>query len=269
MEKKNNFQDLVGVINSVGKNNDIVVYTAIFGSYDKLHDPEIVEENVDYICFTDNKDLFSTVWFIIYVEQINVDPRMTAKYFKIMPHIFFPNHVCSIWIDGSIKITGCLTVFAANLKNDFLMSCIKHPQRNCAYKEALWCMINGKDSLFTITRQIISYFQNGFPLNFGLLCGGVLIRRHNSEHVTSLMNFWYENILNYSVRDQISLSYAIWFKKMHICILDIDLYNNEFFVVKKHSYIKYYDNEGKIFKNIFSILSSFYVKFRYKIKKIH
>ena len=34
-----------------------VVYTAIFGGYDFLYEPEIKPDNVDFVCFTDNKNI--------------------------------------------------------------------------------------------------------------------------------------------------------------------------------------------------------------------
>ncbi len=40
----------------------LVVYTAIFGDYDKLRDPRERLPNVQYVCFTDNPRLKSSVW---------------------------------------------------------------------------------------------------------------------------------------------------------------------------------------------------------------
>jgi hypothetical protein len=46
-----------------------VIYTCIFGNYDLLRDPLIVNEKWDYICFTD-QDIKSNVWII---EKITND----------------------------------------------------------------------------------------------------------------------------------------------------------------------------------------------------
>ena len=51
----------------------IVVYTAITGSYDDIITPQVVENDFDYICFTDNPDLKSEFWDIRYMEELDLD----------------------------------------------------------------------------------------------------------------------------------------------------------------------------------------------------
>ena len=37
----------------------IVVYTAITGNYDELKEPIFIDQNIDYVCFTNNKNIKS------------------------------------------------------------------------------------------------------------------------------------------------------------------------------------------------------------------
>ena len=37
----------------------IAVYTSYTNKYDKLRDPIFINENIDYLCFTDDKNLNS------------------------------------------------------------------------------------------------------------------------------------------------------------------------------------------------------------------
>ena len=39
-----------------------IVYTAIMGEYDNLLDPAVINQDVDYVCFTNNKRLKSDIW---------------------------------------------------------------------------------------------------------------------------------------------------------------------------------------------------------------
>lgn len=39
------------------KNNKLAIYTAFTGDYDTLKEPDVIDENCDYICFTDNPNL--------------------------------------------------------------------------------------------------------------------------------------------------------------------------------------------------------------------
>ena len=64
-------------VNKNGENMEkICVYTCITGNYDNLKDVLVKEDNVDYICFTDNKYLSSSTWKIMYIE----DKTLTAHY---------------------------------------------------------------------------------------------------------------------------------------------------------------------------------------------
>ena len=77
-----------------------IVYTAIIGPYDDLHDPLIVSPDCDYVCFTD-QPLTSDVWKIVHVTPMTgEDTRRTAKRHKIFPHVLFPEHTQSLWVDA-------------------------------------------------------------------------------------------------------------------------------------------------------------------------
>ena len=43
------------------------VITCLFGYYDKLKEPEEVDPNAEYICFTDRTDIVSNAWKLINV----------------------------------------------------------------------------------------------------------------------------------------------------------------------------------------------------------
>ena len=70
--------------------NKYIVYTALFGKYDKLLEIHNMNKHIDYICFTDNKDLTSRTWNIIYVNDDkdieNLDNAEKNRYIKILSH---------------------------------------------------------------------------------------------------------------------------------------------------------------------------------------
>src|SRR5207253_2582285 len=51
----------LAAMDRVLRKQTVVVYTAIFGGYDELHDPCEQLPGVDYVCFTDNPRLKSNV----------------------------------------------------------------------------------------------------------------------------------------------------------------------------------------------------------------
>ncbi|MCC9262297.1 MAG: glycosyl transferase, partial [Methanobrevibacter woesei] len=61
------------------KNNKLLIYTAFTGSYDSLKEPEFIDDNCDYVCFTDNPNLKSDIWKIIFMEESTLDNNRKAK----------------------------------------------------------------------------------------------------------------------------------------------------------------------------------------------
>jgi hypothetical protein len=186
-----------------------VIYTSIVGDSDVLLDPDVIEDDVEFFCFTDNKKIKSSVWQIIHVDFQYRDPRRLAKIFKVLPHKIFKSQKYSIWIDGNVKIispiTGLLNDKSFN-NNGFAF--FKHPSRNCAYDEAKVCLKWGRDHKELITKQMLQYKEEGFPRECGLIWGGVIFREHHK--VKNLMEAWWNEIERFSVRDQLSFNYCTY-----------------------------------------------------------
>ena len=127
-------------------NKKIVVYTAIFGNYDKLKKINYLEEIFDYVCFTD-QNIKDSTWKIIKVDSQKYNKVLLARIFKFNPHIIFGSFEKSIFIDGSIKINSYLTEFINNYAHNSKIALFKHPTRNCVYKEITACKILKKDSV--------------------------------------------------------------------------------------------------------------------------
>ena len=77
-----NYDNLISDIS----NSKIAVYTAFTGDYDTLKDPDFIDENCDYICFSDNPNIKSSVWRIILMEDSILDNNRKAKQYKVFPH---------------------------------------------------------------------------------------------------------------------------------------------------------------------------------------
>ena len=90
------------------KNKKIVIYTAFTGNYDNLKDPEYIDENCDYVCFTDNPHIKSSIWKIIPMGHYNLDNNRKAKQYKLFPHKYLSQYEYSFWLDGSFQIIGSI-----------------------------------------------------------------------------------------------------------------------------------------------------------------
>mgnify|MGYP003652313088 FL=1 len=119
----------------------VVVYTAIFGNYDSLIEPVYTPSNVDFICFTDNQDLKSDVWQIIYQPTIYSTANRNAKKFKVLPHRYFTKYEYSIWVDGNMLVQGDVNNIIKTVLSNSNVAFFSHANnvldsRKCAYDEA-------------------------------------------------------------------------------------------------------------------------------------
>ena len=227
---------------------DIIIYSCIFGDYDKIKEPSFVDPKTSYILFTDNPNLKSKVWDIKFVNlkelDLDIDLQRAARYIKTHPKSFLPpTHKINIWIDSSflIKISNFNLLLSMILQKEDNFACYKHGKENnrrtCLYDEANFCIEKHLANSILIQNQINKYKKEGFPKNFGLFSTGFLIRRNN-EKTNNLNNIWWEEIKNGSKRDQISFTYCIWklnFKVKEIGIGE-SIYNNPF--LKKYKHIR-------------------------------
>lgn len=210
-----------------------VVYTAITGDYDELHDPTYIDHNIEYVCFTNNKKIKSSIWRIVYVENEGLSDVLLARKIKLFPHKYLNGRASSIWVDGKLQIIGDLQELVNTYCNSSPIFCFSHFLRNCIYDEAVACLTNNKISKQEIMPQICSYYQEGYPFDAGLYETGFIYREHN-EKVMCLMDAWWNEILKFTYRDQISLPYVV--KKIGLKPDIADLY------VYKNKYLKFYEH---------------------------
>lgn len=215
-------------------NDKIVVYTAITSGKDVLKKFKKTK-GITYICFSDNLNLKSDLWDIRKINIIeNNNPRLNAKHPKILPHKYFTSFEYSVWIDGSIvpKIDIRYLIYKY-LKNSSI-AFFKHYMRNCIYKEADTCIKLGKGNHEVIKQQMALYQKKQYPKNNGLIAGTIIFRKHNDKKVIKVMEDWWKEIINHSIRDQLSFNYVAYKNKFFVNIINKNLYSNCYFSMVTH-----------------------------------
>jgi len=220
--------------------NNKVIYTAIFGGYDLLPDPEFIPKGWDFICFTDS-DIKSNIWETAKVPAIYEDPTRNARKFKLLPHRWFPNYEYSLWIDGNILIRGDINKLIDEYLENNHLAVHDHNQnildpRDCVYKEAevihYFGRKNGnyKDDPKLIDSQMQKYRNENYPINNSLAVTMQLLRRHNENDCIKAMEKWWEEIKYNSKRDQLSFNYSMWFTKTPFTYFNGDSRDNKYFL---------------------------------------
>ena len=213
----------------------IVVYTAILGDYDNLKEPLLKLDNIDYVAFLDNNLNYETQWNIKKIPE-NIkelkNNTLINRYIKFHPSELFKNkdYEYAIYIDGNIKVISDLTSMTYSINKSIGISLHKHQFRDCIYNEVEACRLLKKGNYKLLKEQVEGYKKEGFPNNYGMLEGTVIVSDLNSDKATNLLNNWWEEFKNSeSLRDQIALPYILWknnIKIDEVANLGNNLYKN-------------------------------------------
>ena len=197
----------------------VALYSALYGRYDWVK-PVPQNLGVPAYLFTDIRDLDAPGWEVVYrphgVATLKGSPRITApmlghKYWKCHPHLAVPDAEVTIWVDGSMEIVvdnyveRCLTA----LENDE-WSCMRHPTRSCIYPEAeLSAALTWRYDAESVRKQADFYRSIGYGPGLGLVATGANVRLH-TDTVIEISEQWWQECLNWSHQDQLSLPVLFW-----------------------------------------------------------
>ncbi|MDI9276153.1 DUF616 domain-containing protein [Pantoea sp. EABMAA-21] len=192
--------------------NSNCLYTGVFGGYEKLN--ELVgaakDSKIKKICFTDDENLTSETWEIRIVKpEFPLDSVRSQRMIKINPHKFLPKFKSSVYIDNTVQLTvDPLQLIELNCKSSNV-SFPMHSFRNSVYEEFFAVIDSGLDDSARIYEQL-NHYQIICPvaLHRKPYWAGIIIRNHLERSVIHLMETWYNQILRYSRRDQLSLVYS-------------------------------------------------------------
>ena len=100
----------------------------------------------------------------------------------------------------------------------------EHPERNTIYNETFEVvnLEKEKESIANAIRE--RYKKENFPDKNGLIESCLIIRKHNEKDSIYMMNKWYDEIKNYSHRDQLSFNYILWKTGLKIKYIIQNLY---------------------------------------------
>jgi hypothetical protein len=180
-----------------------VIYTVITGGYDKLKEPMIVNNNWDYVCFTDNTAFKSKVWKI---KRFNAN--LNKKKLSRLPKIKwfdFLDHDLSIYLDGSYQIKYNLNALINEVYEEGKHNAFKHWIRACSYREGWAVKVSNYDTAETVDKYMEFLKSQGFPKKAGLMANGFMIRDKSLPKEPYIK--WFEDVVKYSHRDQLSFMY--------------------------------------------------------------
>ncbi len=203
------------------------IYTAIIGDYDELKDPFYIEDNMDYICFTNQKDLKSNIWNIKQVQNNHMSDVMLARHIKVFPWKYFDAPGVVYWVDAKYQIKGRLRDYKNTYWNNLGMICFSHPDSFCICDELAACIKLGKGEKDSMILQVAHYLSRGYPVDNGLYETACIVRDINNSKIKKIMKEWWNEMSTYSWRDQLSLPYIFWINDFRPDICTKNIRNNE------------------------------------------
>lgn len=222
------------------KDNRIVVYSCITGNYDKSKRPNFNPKNTDYIMYTDNETLgWNKKEIPENIRKLN-NQTLINRYIKFHPHeLFSKQYDYSIYVDGNITIISDISMLTNLVSSEYGFAFHRHYCRKCVYDEAKYCIALKKGNKKNIKKQIKQYKNNGFPKNYGLLEGNVIVNDLKSDTAKNVMEeIWKELNTSQTFRDQLVIPYVLWknnIKTDNVSTLGRNVYKNPKIRVERHS----------------------------------
>ena len=217
------------------KKKKICVYTCITGNYDNLMDID-KEAGVDYYCFTNNKNLTSNSWEIVYISDDSISNVKLARKIKILGHdLINDNYDILLWMDGAVSFRSKIIDFIDYYYDDkYDMVAFKHGERDTILEECVECAKVCKETTENIVKLLDFYKKEKFIDSKGLIESTVFIKNGRSKKMYKAMKLWFDMILKYSHRDQLSFNYVLSKVDLNINWIEEKVFDNKWFDWKNH-----------------------------------
>lgn len=191
--------------------NKKVIYTAIIDDYDSLKDPHYINEDYDYICFTD-QDFKSKVWKIVDlpIEIRTLSFPRINRCLKWLPHRYLSQYDFSIYIDGSVQLLDDANILLEHNQEHKPITLLSHNKRTNIWDEFYANFIQKKDEEMLLQKTFERYVdENVLQNHHNLYHQCVLMRYHNDDRTIKFDESVWDMICNYTFRDQLITPYII------------------------------------------------------------
>jgi len=213
----------------------LVIYTVLTGLKEPPGNPLArlpagaqSDLEIDFVCFTDHPELISPVWTVRVLPPSFVTGEKASRLPKALPHRFFPDHDYSLYIDNIVEFKRLPQSQDLQGQAPYLFKMFKHAGRPNLLKEAEAIVGLGFDDVESITRQLDHYSQyleleHISPLS---TCT-VMLRQHHHPQVQRLGELWWEQILSFSKRDQMSFDFVRLMTRTQVSYLEGSTKDND------------------------------------------
>ena len=210
-----------------------VVYTCTFLSQIELQQPEYINMNWDYVCFTNDNTKWGTKEGVWEYRKIDVEDAGDLKTLfnmcMIKPHVLLPEYDYSIWVNPAYKIVGDLELLQAGYGRN--ASCLAFPTYVCddVYEIISTTGLGADDENIRMRKKKLQYEKEGYPQHYGMISGNILFRSHRDETLCKVMETWWQEAMQCGRLWDYGFNYAAWKHNYDYALCDLFVETNEYF----------------------------------------
>ncbi|MEN0083818.1 MAG: glycosyltransferase domain-containing protein [Leifsonia sp.] len=186
------------------------VFTALLGPYEDLSEQPVAKDtDIPFICFTDRDDLESETWTVVRVDlPFPFDLVRSQRFFKILGHPTLDEYDETLYIDNSVRLEATPDAILDYWLDGADFALHQHSFRDRVIDEFDEIVRLNYDDAGRVNEQLLHYAE-AYPdvLLERPYWNGMLARRRTPE-VAATMRIWYDHVLRYSRRDQLSANVA-------------------------------------------------------------
>lgn len=190
-----------------------LVYTAVFGGYDRVYPPVRPESDVDYRIFTDDPDMKVRGWKVHHVDAAGfATPKAANLYHRALVHRILKGYDASLYVDGNVRLLAQTRPLFEELKTSgAAVAMYRHPLRTTVAAEVDAIIAAGKVAEpDDARREYASYVADGFCDTVPLTETTVILKNHRADGLDEAMALWWTLFDAHLSRDQISFPYVAW-----------------------------------------------------------
>lgn len=187
------------------------VYTALIGRYERLNEqPVAARSSIPFICFTDDTSLVSDTWKVELVEPAFArDPVRSARRLKILGHERLGEFAETLWIDNALVLESPPEHILGDWLDSADVALPRHSFRARLIDEFEAVVEAGYDDPARVYEQLHHYLDAVPDLLSRQPLWTAFLARRSCPEVAAFGQRWYEQVLRYSRRDQLSVLLAL------------------------------------------------------------
>lgn len=192
------------------KNLRVAVLSCASGGYDAPLPHEAFIKGADYFFYADNQTSVG-FWQARPLAFSHSDPVKVARRHKTQPHKLLSDYDIVVWIDANISIVGNVSNYIDQVvRAGASFGTIPHSTRKTFEEEAKAVAAIQLDSADVIATQVERYKAEGYCGQNGLTETNFMVMDLRHPETKAALDIWWNEISQFSRRDQLSFDYAVW-----------------------------------------------------------